>query len=87
MPMASKEVMFMQAMISDMEDRIDNLPTLISLICGFTWLTLLACLTRTQTFGPLIAIIRRMVIDILQFFVIFTIQLMAFALVATMAFV
>ena len=70
-----------------MTDRLDNLPTLISLICAFTWLSLLAALTRTQMFGPRIAMITRMIVDILQFFVIYIIQLLAFSLVASMAFV
>ena len=47
MPMPSKEVMFLNALVVDMNNRLDNLPTLISLICCFTWLSLLAALTRT----------------------------------------
>ena len=72
MPNPSPEIMFLQAMVNDM-DRIDNLPTLISLICAFTWMILLAALTRTKIFGPHIAMIVKMIQDILHFLVIYVI--------------
>jgi len=64
MPMASKEIMFLAALSDDMDNRLDNLPTLIAFICCFTWLTLLAALTRTAMFGTHIAMIVRMIVDI-----------------------
>lgn len=87
MPNPSREVMFLNALMDDMNANWDNIPFLISLICGFTWLLLLASLTNTQTFGPRIAMIVRMITDIVQFLFIYILQLMAFALVGSMAFV
>ena len=72
-PMPSKEIIFVAALKNDMDHRIDNLPTIISFICGFTWMVLLAALTRTALFGPLIAMIMRMIKDIMQFLVIYII--------------
>ena len=81
------EIIFLNALVDDMSQNWDNIPFLISLICGFTWLFLLSSLTNTHTFGPRIAMIVRMVADIIQFLFIFILQLMAFALVGSMAFV
>ena len=83
----SKEVMFMQAMMDDINNSVYNFPTLIAFLCFFTWLLLLSALTRTQMFGPRISMVMRMIADIMEFLVIYAIQLFAFSLFACMAFV
>ena len=87
MPNPTKDIMFINALMDDMNSTWANIPTLISLICCFTWLMLLASLSNTVTFGPRVAMILKMVTDIVQFLIIYIMQLMAFALVASMAFV
>ena len=87
MPMPPTEVVFLNALMDDMTEQWANIPFLISLICGFTWIRTLAAMTNSEVFGPKVFMILKMISDILEFLFIYILQLMAFALVASMAFV
>ena len=60
--------MGMQDMIMDILDNFINFPLLISLVAGLVWLRVIISMQATETFGPLITAIWRMVMDIALFF-------------------
>ena len=59
------ELMFMNAMINDINLETINIALLLSMLSGLTWFRVIMALQVTETFGPLITAIFRMVIDIL----------------------
>ena len=81
-----KETMFMQAMINDMDTKIVNITILLALVTASTWLRVVVALQATETFGPIITAIGMMVLDILQMLFIYMLQLIAFSILAAMAF-
>ena len=50
------------------------------------WVRLLFMLMLTETFGPLLTIITNMFKDLITFFVLFTIELAAFAVIGLICF-
>jgi hypothetical protein len=59
---------------------------LLSFIVGFFWLKIFFLLRLTRTFGPMIKIIMAMVVEMITFICIWSLQLLFFACVGTLLF-
>lgn len=70
----------------EIESGTFHFDVLLAAVAFCYWLRLLVMLELTWTFGPLIAIISRMMADMMIFFGLFVIQLIAFGCVAILTF-
>ena len=77
---------FMQQLLEDNRTGNFHFDWLLSAVAFFVWLRLLFMLILTNTFGPLITITIRMMKDLVIFFVLFIIELLAFSCVAILSF-
>ena len=77
---------FMQQMIEDNKTGRFHFDVLLAATAFFFWIRLLMMLTLTFTFGPLITITIKMMKDLSIFFVLFTIELIAFSCVGILSF-
>ena len=82
----TKELMYMNAMINSINGETINIALLVSTVAGLSWFRVIMALQVTETFGPLVTAIFKMVIDIILFLAIYVIQLVAFSIIAAMAF-
>jgi len=73
-------------MIEDINENFISIAMLLSLLSGLTWLRVIISMQATETFGPLITAVYRMIIDIGLFFFFYFMQLFAFSIIGSMAF-
>ena len=78
------EIRFMANIIFDVIDDIFHFDFLMATITAFLWFRIIVLLKLTETFGPLVVMIYRMTLIILQFFVLLIVGLITFASIATM---
>ena len=76
----TKELMFMQALITDMNENVVNIALYASTLALIAYIRLFMSFAVTETLGPMIASMIKMVNDILTFLVLFIIQLIGFSL-------
>lgn len=72
--------------VDDMEKGKFKFDILLAAIIGFFWLKIFFLLRLTRTFGPMIKIIQAIIVDILIFAIIWSIQLLFFTCVGILLF-
>ena len=77
---------FMQQMLQDNKTGDFHFDRLLAATAFFFWMRMLLMLILTNTFGPLITITLNMTKDLFIFFVLFGIELVAFACIGILAF-
>lgn len=78
--------MFMQRMLNDINTGDFHFDWLLAATAFLFWIRLIFMLQLTQTFGPLIRTTVAMMSDLITFFLLFSIQLIAFSCVGILAF-
>ena len=78
------EVRFMANVCYDVIDDDFHFDFLMATITAFLWFRVIVLLKLTETFGPLVVMIYRMTLIIIQFFVLLIVGLITFASIATM---
>lgn len=77
---------FMQRLINDIRTGTFHFDWLLASVAFLFWIRLIFLLKLTNTFGPLIAATGAMMQNLITFFLLFTIQLIAFACVGILTF-
>lgn len=77
---------FMQRLLGDIDTGEFHFDWLLAFTAFLFWIRLSSMLQLTLTFGPLIRTTMAMMKDLITFFLLFALQLMAFACVAILAF-
>jgi len=75
-----------QNIVEDLEGGIFHFDYLIAAVSFFFWMRLIMMLKLTKTFGPLISITTAMMVDMLAFFGIYVIQILAFSCIGMLVF-
>ena len=78
------EIRFMANIVFDIIDDIFHFDYLMATITAFLWFRVIIILKLTSTFGPLVVMIYRMTLIIVQFFLLLIVGLITFASIATM---
>ena len=81
-----KSHVFMQRLINDIRTGAFHFDWLLSAVAFLFWIRLIFLLQLTNTFGPLILATKAMMQDLIVFFGLFTIQLIAFSCVGILTF-
>ena len=76
----------MYSALDDIESEAFHFDYLLAAVAALLWFRLLFMLELNLYFGPLIAIIVSMVIDLVKFILLFVIQLIAFTCVGMLCF-
>ena len=79
-------MMFLHAMMNDINENILTIALYAATLAGLAWLRLMVSLNVSETFGPIISAMLKMVDDICQFLFLYVIQLMGFSIFAAMCF-
>eukprot|EP00347_Sterkiella_histriomuscorum_P007752 403347692 len=82
----TRNQVFVLSVIEDISDGVFRFDMLLAVHCGFLWLKVTMLLKLTRSFGPLIKIVINMMQDILEFFVIWSINLVFFSCVGMLLF-
>lgn len=82
----TRELMFMQALADDINGEVFSFALIVSCVAALSWFRVLAAMLVTETFGVRIVAIIRMISDVVQFLIIYAMQLIAFTMFASMAF-
>jgi len=78
--------MFLDEVMSDIKNHVFYFDFLLAFTVLFFWFRFLVMLMLTETFGPLLEIVMKMIVDMLIFFGIFLIQIVTFASVGILLF-
>lgn len=78
--------MFMQRLLNDINTGDFHFDWLLAATAFLFWIRLIVMLQLTATFGPLIRTTVAMMSDLVTFFLLFTIQMIAFSCVGILAF-
>jgi hypothetical protein len=77
---------FLNNVVDDIHSGAFHFDWLMAATAFFFWIRMMLMLTLTKTFGPLIRIITAMTKDLIIFFLLFSIQLVAFGCVGILMF-
>lgn len=77
---------FLDAIITNIHNNVFYFDFLLAFTVMFFWMRFLVMLMLTETFGPLLEIVAKMMIDMFIFFGVYIIQMVTFASVGMLLF-
>ena len=78
--------MFLDAVLTDIHNGVFYFDFLLAFLVMFFWMRFLLMLKLTETFGPLLEIVMKMLVDMFIFFGVYIIQMITFASVGMLLF-